>query len=135
MDDQTIYTAYLKGSLCLSKDGDWFHNGSGFSNQKVIDFFHHHIQWSESDKQYYIAYGKGRAEFDCEDCAYFVLELLDNGSLPLQVRLADQSIEDLDLSSLHVGQQNRLYCKVKQGHAALFKKAPYQRLAQFTVSE
>ncbi len=135
MDEEQIYTAYLKGSLKLSVNGDWFHNGAPFTNRKVSEFLHRHIQWSEADQQYYVAYGKGRAEFDCEGTAFFVLNLLDQSGASLQIRLADQSIEKLDFSSLCIDAENRLYCRVKGGHKALFRKAAYQQFVEYLSSE
>lgn len=130
-----IYTAYLKGSLKLSKFGEWWHNGVAFQNQKLSALFHRSIIWSEDEKSYFVKIGNNRASFDIEDTPYFVLELQDQVS-PWRVLLSDENIEELDLSTLRVGSEDQIYCLVKAGlHQARFSRSAYQALITHAQDE
>ena len=130
-----LYTAYLEGSLKLSKYGEWWHNGRPFQNKKVAELFSRSVVWVEEDKSYFIYIAEGRAKFDCEDTAYFVTELCDQKS-PWNVRLSDQSEEALLATSLALGSENQIYCMVKDGkHRARFSRQAHQALIAHAVDE
>jgi len=124
---EILYTAYLTGSLKLSRFGEWWHNGVIFQNKRLSDFFHKSIVWDQKDAQYYLEIGNQRATFEIEGTAYFVAELLDQ-KLPWQVRLMDHSAQELDLESLKLGAQNEILCSLENKHLASFTKPAYQRL-------
>ncbi len=128
------YTAYLEGSLKLSKYGEWWHNGVQFQNQRLAELFHRSIVWDEEEQKYFVRIGPQRASFTCEDTAYFVVAL-DVTKSPWQILLADGSTEVLDPSSLRCGKEDQIYCQVKHTYRARFKRAAYQVLLQHVRDE
>lgn len=129
-----MYTAYLKGSLALTSGGEWTHNGKPFENRTIIELFSRSIVWDETDREYYIQIGAQRAQFDCEDCAYFVLGI-DEAASPWRVELSDGSSEPLRPETLWLGNQNQIYCLVHGMHRARFGRAAHQRLVAYAQDE
>lgn len=127
------YTAYLTGSLKLSKTGVWLHNNQPFTNPKVIAYFDSGVVWDEADQKYYVRLGKQQATFDVEDTAFFVVELLDSAE-PWQIRLQNSRVEPLDLSSLVVGKEDQIYCKLENGKLARFSRNSHQALIAYAVT-
>ena len=134
MAEEPIYTALLKGSLKLSRFGEWWHNGTPFKNQKLSELFHRSIVWSEGEKGYFVKIGNNRASFDLEDTAYFVVGL-DDAVLPWRITLADGSVEPLVPATLKLGAENQVYCRVKGQHSARFTRAAYQLLCEHALDE
>lgn len=128
------YTAELKGSLKLSKNGEWWHNGVAFQREALSNLFHRSIIWDEVEKQYFVKIGRQRARFDVEDTAYFVTELLDE-TRPWHLKLNDGSEEDLKAQTLCLGSEDQIYCQVKDYHRARFSRSAHQRLLSHAVDE
>ncbi len=129
------YTAYLDGSLVLSKYGQWWHKGQPFKNQKLSTFFHRSIIWEPDLKKYMLEIGPQRATFTCEDTAFFVTQLMDQEK-PCKIKLADESCEILRADSLRLGAENQIYCRVKNGeHLARFGREAYQALLSHAQSD
>ena len=110
--NQPLYTALLQGSLRLSRQGDWWHNGKPFTNQKVAELFHRSLAWDPSRSAFVIRLGQQQATFDCEDTAYFVLSLVTS-CLPWQIALNDGRLLALDPHSLRYGSEGQFYCAVR----------------------
>jgi hypothetical protein len=72
-----------------------------------------------------------------EDTAFVVsavykTELPKDGHDNIHVLLTDDSLEILDLSTLQIGKDNVLYCRVKEGKfTARFSRKSYYQLAEF----
>lgn len=131
---EVLYTALLQGSLRLSKTGEWFHNGTPFENQRVIDLFNRSVCWDDQRKTYVVRIGQGQALFSFDDTPYFVAELLDDAS-PWHVLLTDGSREELRPDTLRVGAEGQIYCEIKDGHRARFSRAAHQRLMIYVQDE
>ncbi len=128
-----MYTAYLKGSLKLDKQGYWFHNEKPVLNKNISIFFNRHIVWDEDSKEYYIQYGKGRATFDYEDTPYFITQISINKNITFL--LNDESEEELKNSELFLGNDNSLYAIVKKQHYAKIQKNVFQILINYLEDE
>ncbi len=126
---EEIYTAYLEGDLLLNARGDWIHRGVPFANPKLSELFHRSIVWDESSRRYLVRIGRQQATFRVEDCAYFVVRLLDEKT-PWEITLKDGSCETLREESLEFGSSSTLYTRVKGNHLALFLSAAYQRFVE-----
>jgi hypothetical protein len=129
-----MYTAYLKGSLKLSKIGEWRHNGEPFQNQKVSDLFLRSVVWDDDAQEYFIQIGAQRASFDCEDTAFFISDLED-GAIPWNVKISDATTEVLKPETLTVGSENQIYCLVHATHRARFSRSAHQALLRHAISE
>jgi hypothetical protein len=83
-----------------------------------------------------IALGDERCYLDVDDTAFVVEEVSKkeqaNDIEAIYIVLTDDSQEKLDLNSLHVGKENVLYCRVKDGKfIARFSRKSYYQLAEF----
>ena len=132
--EEAIYTAFLKGSLKLSKTGEWWHNGKPFTNKKLSDYFHKSIFWRENEQDYVIRIGKQQATFDLEDTPFFVLTI-DQSVVPWKITLSDGTTEELSPTSLSLGPEDQIYCLVKTTHRARFSRAAHQLLLAHAMSE
>lgn len=129
-----IYTADLTGSLKLSAEGVWIHDGVPFQNPKLSLLFHRGIVRDAVDGKYYIRLDKQQAAFDYEDTVFFVTSLDDSGN-PWKITLADESVEDLNPDSLSMGSENRIHCLVKDGERARFLRNAHQILLTHAIDE
>lgn len=132
--DRAMYTAYLEGSLKLSKTGEWRHNGQPFQNEKVAELFSRSIVWDDVSGRYYIQIGAQRATFECEDTAYFVLAIDDNKA-PWMLALSDGSTEPLEPHSLTRGNKGQVYCRVHGNHRARFSRGAHQVLLRAALDD
>jgi hypothetical protein len=134
MPTEVLYTAYLQGSLKLSRFGEWWHEGKPFANPRLADLFHRSIVWDDSLKQYFIQIGKQRAAFTCEDCAFFVSTLNDDGA-PWLINCLHGVSEPLDPATLSIGGEEQIYCSLQSGHRARFLSAALQVALRHAVDE
>ncbi len=128
------FTAYLNGSLTLSSEGIWIHEGVAFTNEKLISLFHRSIVWNEQQKGYLLQIGQYRASFSLEGVPYFVRSLDDSVS-PWRLHLLDGSDEALKPESLTVSASHEIFCEVKGGHNAKFLHGAHQTLLAHTVND
>ena len=132
--DEAIYTAYLAGSLKLSRSGEWVHNGKHFTNPRLIELFHRSIFWDSAVGSYFIRIGKQQATFDLEDTAYFV-EHLDDSKNPWILSFLDGSTEELDPKTLRMVDSGEFYCQKLNGQQAKFRRGAHQRLLEHATGE
>lgn len=125
-----MYTAYLKGSLKLSKTGEWWHNGQPFQNVRVSELFTRCVVWDEQAGDYFIHIGAQRAAFDREDTAFFVT-VLDDSTIPWTVHVSDESSEALAPEKLSIGSENQIYYPVHDKHPARLTRAAHQTLLRY----
>ncbi len=131
---EVSYTAFLEGSLTLSRYGEWWQNGRPFQNKKLSDLFSRSVQWDPADSRYYVRIGAQRASFTVEDTAYFVTAF-DTTTLPWQILLSDGTQELFDPRCLSMGDENQFYFLVKGGHRARALRPVHQQLLGFAVSD
>ncbi|MBN8550445.1 MAG: DUF1285 domain-containing protein [Deltaproteobacteria bacterium] len=129
-----MYTAYLKGSLKLSKTGEWWHNGQPFENKRVSDLFTRSVVWDPALKEYFVQIGAQRASFDCEDTAFFVTSIDENTS-PWTISISDGSSEQLQAQTIEAGAEDQLYCLVHGTHRARLTRAAHQSLLQHVSTD
>lgn len=128
------YIAELTGSLRLSSEGEWFHNGVQFQNQKLSDLFSRSVVWDERAQEYFLEIGKQRATFSRDDTPYFVTAI-DDGADPWMLNLSDGTREPLEPESLTVGHGDAVYCTVHGSHRAKLLRPAHQTLARHVVGD
>ena len=120
----------------IDKEGVWYYKGAHMFRKDILCVFFEHLQIDECGK-YLIELGEERYYLDVEDTAFVVgavykTKLPDDGRYQIDVLLTDDSCEKLEMSSLYVGKENVLYCRVKEGKfAARFSRNSYYQLAEF----
>jgi uncharacterized protein len=124
----------------IDKDGIWYYRGAHMFRKEILCIFFDSLKIDECGK-YLIELGEETCYLDVEDTAFVVTavnktkqenEIEDH----IDIRLTDDSVEKLDLSTLYVGKENVLYCKVKnKKFPARFSRNSYYQLAQFIDQE
>ncbi|MCO6430249.1 MAG: DUF1285 domain-containing protein [Deltaproteobacteria bacterium] len=127
------YTANLSGSLRLSSNGIWIHEGEPFQNEKLAKLFHRSIVWDAKENRFYLQIGRQRAAFSWEDTVYFVTSVDLSGD-PV-ITLADETQETLNLSSMICGSDGSIYCTLRSGHRAKFLRNSHQQLIRHAVDD
>jgi len=120
----------------IDKEGVWYYKGAHMFRKDILCVFFEHLKIDECGK-YLIELGEERCYLDVEDTAFIVAavyktQLPDNGRAQIDILLSDDSCEKLEMQSLHVGRDNVLYCRVKEGKfTARFSRNSYYQLAEF----
>jgi hypothetical protein len=120
----------------IDKEGVWYYKGAHMFRKEILKVFFEHLKIDECGK-YLIELGQERCYLDVEDTAFIVAavykkQLPDNGPSQIDILLSDDSCEKLEMQSLHVGRDNVLYCRVKEGiFTARFSRNSYYQLAEF----
>ena len=120
----------------IDKEGVWYYKGAHMFRKEILSVFFEHLRIDECGK-YLIELGEERCYLDVEDTAFIVsavykTQLPDNGRDQIDILLSDDSCEKLEMQSLHVGRDNVLYCRVKEGKfTARFARISYYQLAEF----
>ena len=120
----------------IDKEGVWYYKGAHMFRKEILSVFFEHLRMDECGN-YLIELGEERCYLDVEDTAFIVAavyktQLPDNGRAQVDILLSDDSCEKLEMQSLHVGRDNVLYCRVKEGKfTARFSRNSYYQVAEF----
>jgi uncharacterized protein len=120
----------------IDKEGIWYYKGAHMFRKEILCVFFEHLKIDECGK-YLIELNEERCYLDVEDTVFVVgavykTKLPDDGRYQIDVILTDDSCEKLEMNSLHIGKDNVLYCRVKEGKfAARFSRNSYYQLAEF----
>ncbi len=125
-----------ESDIKIDKEGTWYYRGAHMFRKEILCVFFENLKIDECGK-YLIELGEEQCYLDVEDTAFVVSAVYkirhqQNKTDNIYVLLTDDSLEKLDLSSLQIGKDNVLYCRVKEGKfAARFSRKSYYQLAQF----
>ena len=120
----------------IDKEGIWYYKGAHMFRKDILCVFFENLKIDECGK-YLIELNEERCYLDVEDTVFVVgavykTNLSDDGRYQIDVLLTDDSCEKLEMSSLYIGKDNILYCRVKEGKfAARFSRNSYYQLAEF----
>ena len=104
--------------------------------KEILCVLFEHLKIDEGGK-YLIELEGERYYLDVEDTAFVVgavykTQLPDDGQVKIDILLNDDSCEKLEMNSLHIGKDNVLYCRVKEGRfSARFSRKSYYQLSEF----
>jgi len=126
--------------IFIDKEGNWYHRGVEMIRRDFIRMFYDNLRLDEHGR--YVIHWEGeRCYVDVEDTA-FVVRSVHHEQEPggqnarILLELSDDTREELMPGTLSVGQQNVLYCKVKNlAFPARFSRAAYYQLAESIVEE
>ena len=128
------FYAIHNSHIRFGRDGCWYADGQPIVNQRIADLFSRHVRRSDSGG-YMLEIGPERAPIEVDDTPYVVVDVDVEEGETARIRLNDGSVENLDASSLQVGADEVLYCRVKEGtERARFLRPAYYQLAPF-ISE
>jgi hypothetical protein len=126
--------------IYIDKEGRWFYKGAEMIHREFIRLFYQHME-IDSQGRYIIDWGGSRCFVEVEDTPFVVRRtLLENLEQASDSRfilfLSDDTQEDLAPDTLLIGNDNVLYCKVKnRAFPARFDRAAYYQLTEHLEEE
>jgi hypothetical protein len=115
--------------ISFGKDGWWYANDERIENRRINVLFSKHLR-KTAEGTYEIAIGWDMVAVEIEDTPYIVTQVTGSPECGLMLRLNDESEEPLDPTTLYVGRDDVLYCRVKhREHPARFSRSAYYQLA------
>lgn len=126
--------------IFINKEGRWYHKGAEMIHRDYIRLFYKHMELN-SQGRYVINWNGQRCWVDVEDTAFVVRRVTFKDGIQAQnaqylLHLSDDTREPLTPDTLFVGQDNVLYCKVKnRSFPARFVRAAYYQLAEYIEKE
>lgn len=124
----------FRNLISMDKECNWFYDDRPILHAKTVKVLNESIKRNEAG-ELIVEIGNAWSYIHCEDAPYgvrAVRDVIENGALiGLDLILTDLSTERLDPATLAVGDQNVLYCRVKDGReeARFFRPAYYQLTA------
>jgi len=122
------FYAIHNSSIRFGRDGRWYADGQLITNARIADLFSRHVQ-RDPDGTYRLRIADEQAAIEVEDTPYVVIAADSDVGQPW-VELNDRSREPLDVTSLAIGGDDVLYCRVKEGREpARFLRPAYYQVA------
>jgi hypothetical protein len=123
----------------LDKDGNWFHAGEPFTNERIVDFFNKSVDVT-SDGTHVLHYADFTYPITVEDAPVFVSGIVVKGFGIFEqvvLQLSTGTEERLDPHMLFYRQGSGLYCYVRGGRLlAKFRRSPsFQLLERLEESD
>ena len=121
-------------AIYIDREGRWFHSGAEMVRREFIREFYRNMEL-DSRGRYVITWEGKRCRVDVADTA-FVVWGVDPVDGRFVLRLSDDTREALQPETLFVGEQDVLYCRVRNGRfPARFVRPAYYQLAAFLEGE
>ncbi len=120
----------------IDKEGKWFHKGAEMVRRDFVQSFYRQLEMDGAGR-YTIFWGGKRCTVEVEDTAFVVRRVSARTDLKggngggFVLRLSDDTEEPLMPDTLHLGENNVLYCRVKERRfPARFNRSAYYQLAE-----
>ena len=124
----------------IDKDGVWYYRGTEMFRKDIVQLLYQHIKLDQ-DGKYLVEIGEDQAYLDVEDTPYvvksvsFIFSASDKKDI-IRLHMPDDSMDELDPSSLRVGSDNALYgIMAGLGLEARFSRSSYYQLAEHIEHE
>ena len=129
------FYAVESGKISFRRDGNWYNDDERIENPRIAMLFSQSIR-RNPDGGYYLQVAEERASITVEDTPYVVKAVEDGADGSFVVVTNDDAREPLDPSTLEVGRDNVLYCRVKHGEfRARFLRTAYYHLSEYFLAE
>lgn len=129
------FYAVESGKISFRRDGHWYNDDQRIENPRIALLFSRSIR-RHPDGGYMLQVADERAPITVEDTPYVVTGVDDDGSGNFVIITNDEQREPLDPSTLEVGADHVLYCRVKRGEfPARFLRHAYYHLTRHFVSD
>ncbi|MDZ7698778.1 MAG: DUF1285 domain-containing protein [Deltaproteobacteria bacterium] len=126
--------------ISIDKEGRWFHKGAEMIHTEYIRLFYENM--SLDDQGRYLIHWAGETCYvEVEDTAFVVRRVVfDSGgggqASQFVLTLSDETEEALTPDTLYVGDENVLYCRVKEKRfPARFMRSAYYQLADHIIEK
>jgi hypothetical protein len=114
-------------SVKIDKNGNWFINNEPVKHEGIALFLTRSVV--KENTGYYLKIKDEKIPIEVEDTPYIVKQVMHrNGKFFLL--LNDGTTELLNPSTLEVGRENILYCKIKEDARARFSRPAYYQIAE-----
>ena len=128
------FYAVESGKISFRRDGNWYSDDERIDNPRIALLFSKSLK-RNPDGSYFLQVAEERAAITVEDTPY-VVRTVEDGERGLVVVTNDDAREPLDPTTLAVGRDNVLYCRVKGGEfPARFLRSAYYHLSGYFRSE
>jgi hypothetical protein len=108
------FVAIESHAIRFGRDGRWYADQEPISNPRISALFSRHVTRGD-DGAYWLVIGDERARVEVEDTPFVVARVDGEPASGFRVGLNDDSSEALDADSLRIGEDDVLYCNVKEG--------------------
>jgi hypothetical protein len=131
-----VDTSFFQGNIKIDKNGVWYYRGTEMSRKDIVNLFYRHLKKDETGR-YLIEIGKDRCYPDVDDTPFVIKSVYrsfseEKGEDAIYLLMPDDTLEKLDPSTLRIGDDNILYCKVfVSNFEARFSRASYYQLAEY----
>jgi hypothetical protein len=125
----------LESDIKIDKEGIWYYRGAHMFRKDILCIFFENLNLDDCGR-YFVQLNQEICYLDVEDTAFVIsavykTENSDGGHEQIEIVLNDDSRETLDLTTLAVGKDNVMYCRIKEGKfPARFSRKSYYQLAQ-----
>ena len=120
----------------IDKEGVWFYNGAVMFRKDILKLFCESLKLDELGR-YLIEFEGDKCLIEVEDTPFVVKtagksDVDEHEPQSIEVLLSDLTLEKLDISTLKVGMDNVLYCRIKdRKFKARFSRPGYYQIAEF----
>jgi hypothetical protein len=129
--------------ILIDSEGDWYYRGSPMERADIVSHLCQHLRREESSGQYIIQMGTQRCYLEVEDTPLVVTGVFHQGKREEQEQeqlyLSIKHLtthQPLNPTSLWVGRDNVLYCRVMQDAIpARFLRPAYYKMAEFNQED
>ncbi|MBW2598758.1 MAG: DUF1285 domain-containing protein [Deltaproteobacteria bacterium] len=119
----------------IDKEGDWYYRGARMFRKDILKLFFENLKKDDLGR-YLIEFEGDKCLIEVEDTPFVVKTVHKHGredrrDESIEILLSDLTLEKLDLSTLHVGMDNVLYCSIKKGKfESRFSRSGYYQIAE-----
>jgi len=129
------FYAIESGKISFRRDGNWYSDEERIDNPRIALLFSKSIK-RNPDGSFYLQVAEERASITVEDTPYVVRTVEDDGKGGFILVTNDDEREPLDPTTLEVGAENVLYCRVKsREYRARFLRSAYYHLSDHFVAD
>ncbi len=121
--------------ISIDTDGIWYYRGAEMFRKDIVHYLSSHL--CRDDKgRYLVSLPNDSAFIEVEDTALVVRRIdyltdPNTGEVQIIITLSDESVEEMDPSTLRIGNHNIPYCRVRGNSLdARFNRASYYQLAE-----
>lgn len=121
--------------ISIDKDGTWYYRGAEMFRKDIVNYLSRHLCLDDNGK-YLVSLQNDSAYIEVEDTPLVVRSIdwasnQTTGGAQIRITLSDESCEELDPSTLRIGDHNIPYCRVRGNTLdARFNRSSYYQLAQ-----
>jgi hypothetical protein len=126
--------------IFINKEGRWFHKGTEMIHKAYIRLFYQNMTLDDQGR-YLIQWAGETCYVEVEDTAFVVKRVSFDAGRESEISrfmltLSDDTKEALAPDTLYVGNDNVLYCRVKERcFPARFLRSAYYQLADHVIEE